>query len=167
MIMSMKERINQIKYTLDHRKAFLKVEKQLTGHNTLRGYLHDLDKVFLKLFLSNKTVHNIHRSCSRHHLKAHTHEDYVQMVIDWECARITKPDKPLNARDTLYKYYKNLSDKIEPVLDELGLWGTKYVTDTKSIKSINYDSVSTTVNNDNYIRIGNKVINKGDWVCYI
>lgn len=121
MIMSMKERINQIKYTLDHRKAFLKVEKQLTGRNTLRGYLHDLDKVFLKLFLSNKTVHNIHRSCSRHHLKAHTHEDYVQMVIDWECARITKPDKPLNARDTLYKYYKNLSDKIEPVLDELGL----------------------------------------------
>lgn len=115
-------KLDDILYTLDHRKAFLKVEKELLGHNTVRGYLHDLDKVVLKLFIDGKTVHKIHRYISRHHeRRAHTHSDYIQMVIDWECARITKPDKPLNARDTLYKYYNNLSDKIEPILDELGL----------------------------------------------
>lgn len=38
---------DRIKYTLEHRKAFRVVEKQLLGHNTIRGYLHDLDKVFL------------------------------------------------------------------------------------------------------------------------
>lgn len=115
-------KLDAIRYTLDHRKAFLKVEKDLLGHNTIRGYLHDLDKVFLKLFLDTKTVHKIHRKYSKHHtMKASTHSDYVQMVIDWECARITKPDKTLNARGTLKKYYNDLSDKIEPVLEELRL----------------------------------------------
>lgn len=41
-----------------------------------------------------------------------THSDYVQMAIDWECARITKPDKPLNARETLEKIH---------LLNEIGL----------------------------------------------
>ena len=43
------------------------------------------------------------------------------MIIDWECARYTKPDKPLNAKDTLYKFYPHLINKIEPILIELGL----------------------------------------------
>ena len=92
----LRSRINSIKYTLAHRKAFLKVEKSLIGKNTLRGYIHDLDKVFLKMLFDKKTVQKIHRNYSRHHnKKAHTKSDYIQMVIDWECARYTKPDKPL------------------------------------------------------------------------
>lgn len=84
--------IDRIKYTMKHRKAFQAVEKQLLGHNTIRGYLHDLDKVFLYMIMDYKRAHKIHRSHSRHHtLKARTHADYVQMVIDWECARLTKP----------------------------------------------------------------------------
>lgn len=115
-------RINSILYTLKHRKAFLKVEKMLLGHNTIRGHLHDLDKVILKLFLSKDAVKRIHRNYSRHHSKnAHTKQDYIQMVIDWECARYTKPDKPLNARETLYKYYSELKPKIIPILEELNL----------------------------------------------
>lgn len=43
------------------------------------------------------------------------------MVIDWECARYTKPDKPLNARETLAKFYPELTDKVLPVIEELGL----------------------------------------------
>lgn len=43
------------------------------------------------------------------------------MVIDWECARFTKPDKPLNARQTLDKYYPHLKDKVLPVIEELGI----------------------------------------------
>lgn len=112
----------KIRYTLSHRKAFRKVEKQLLGKNTVRGYLHDLDKIFLYLVLPCEEVRSIHRRYSRHHAsKAHTKSDYIQMIIDWECARYTKPDKPLNARDTLKKYYPWLKKEIEPILDELGL----------------------------------------------
>jgi hypothetical protein len=113
--------LNDIKYTLYHKKAFLEVEKELLGNNTLRGYLHDLDKVFLKLFLDSELVSRMHRNYSRHHKRAKTKEDFIQMVIDWECARYTKPDKPLNARETLYTYYMPLKEIIEPILKELGL----------------------------------------------
>ena len=112
----------KLRYTLLHRKAFRIVEKQLLGRNTFRSLFHDLDKVFLYPFFNYKTVHNFHNKHARHHeLKAHTHSDFVQMVIDWECARYTKPDKPLNARETLYKFYPHLENKILPILNELGL----------------------------------------------
>ena len=113
---------DRITYTLKHRKAFRQVEKQLLGHNTIRSLFHDLDKVILYNFFDYKAVHNFHRKHTRHHeLKAHTHNDYVQMVIDWECARFTKPDKPLNARETLDKYYPKLKEKVLPIIEELGL----------------------------------------------
>lgn len=122
MIIIISKRLNSIKYTLDHRKAFRKVEKELLGHNTVRSLFHDLDKVFLKIVFDTKRVHKIHRTYSRHHSnKAKTYNDFIQMVIDWECARYTKPDKPLNARDTLYKFYPELESKIIPILNELNL----------------------------------------------
>lgn len=43
------------------------------------------------------------------------------MAIDWECARLTKPDKPLNARETLEKIHPELKEKMLSVLMELGL----------------------------------------------
>ncbi len=112
-----------IKYTIIHKKAFLIIEKKLLGKNTIRGYLHDLDKIILYIFFDYKTVHNFHRKYSKHHsLKAKTKNDYIQMVIDWECARYTKPDKPLNAKETLYKFYPELEDKIMPILKEFNLY---------------------------------------------
>lgn len=112
----------KIAYTIKHRKAFRRVEKELLGYNTLRGILHDLDKVFLYMIFDYKSVHNWHRNHSRHHsVKAKTHSDFVQMVVDWECARYTKPDKPLNARDTFDKFYPELKDEVLPVIQELGL----------------------------------------------
>ena len=54
------------------------------------------------------------------------------MIIDWECARYTKPDKPLNAYDTLYKYYPQLEEKILPILKELKIDKSKF----KDIKEI-------------------------------
>lgn len=111
-----------IEYSKKHRKAFRKVEKQLLGHNTIRSLFHDLDKVILYRFFDYKKVHNWHRKHMKHHaLCAKSHSDIVQMVIDWECARYTKPDKPLNARETLDKYYPDLKDKVLPVIEELGL----------------------------------------------
>ncbi|HCL4455172.1 hypothetical protein EJM73_08845 [Clostridium botulinum] len=113
---------DKFKYTIKHRKAFRKVEKQLLGHNTIRGYLHDFDKLIMFVFLNQKTTHRIHRKISRHHsIRAKTRQDYIQMVIDWECARLTKPDKPLNAYDTLYKFYPKLENRILPILKEFKL----------------------------------------------
>ena len=43
------------------------------------------------------------------------------MVIDWECARETKPDKPLDARETLEKFYPELKPYILPILEEFDL----------------------------------------------
>lgn len=112
----------RIKYTLNHRKAFRKLEKKLLGYNTFRSLFHDLDKVILYVFCDYKAAHNLHRKYSHHHiLIAKTRNDYIHMVIDWECARYTKPDKPLNARETLYKFYPELESKVLPVLKEFSL----------------------------------------------
>ena len=112
----------RVRYSLNHRKAFRSVEKQLIGHNTFRSLFHDLDKVILYNFFDYKDVHNFHRNHMKHHsIKAKTHNDFIQMVIDWECARFTKPDKPLNARDTLYKFYPTLEGEILSILEELNL----------------------------------------------
>lgn len=115
-------RFDYMKYTIAHRKAFREVETALFGKVSLRGYLHDLDKVILYPFLGKELTNHVHRATARHHVKrARTTTDFKEMVVDWECARFTKPDKPLNAYDTLYKYYPQLEDKILPILKELGL----------------------------------------------
>lgn len=112
----------KIRYSLEHRKAFLALEKKLLGKNTIRGYLHDVDKIILYHFLPTEFVHTCHQWWSKHHeRRAKTHDDFVQMVIDWECARFTKPDKPLDAYDTLYKFYPHMEDKILPILKELNI----------------------------------------------
>lgn len=116
---------DHIKYTMKHKRAFLEMEKKLLGHNTVRGFFHDLDKIFMYLVTSKsqeKKVSKFHRKHSRHHpIRAKTKADYIQMIIDWECSRFTKLDKPLNARQTLCKFYPKMGRKILPLLDEFGL----------------------------------------------
>lgn len=113
-----------IPYTWAHKKAFVQVERSLTGKVRLRSYLHDSDKLVMyalsPLFMwSEQTVNKIHRELSSHHVENGT--DFLSMVIDWECARHTKPDKPLNARKTMQKYYPWMRKYIEPILKDLGL----------------------------------------------
>lgn len=118
------DNIGAIKYTKDHRKAFRKIEKEILGHNTWRSIVHDLDKVILYNIWPHNKVKNFHRSTARHHVENNikkTRNDYIEMIIDWECARYTKPDKPLNAYDTLYKWYPELENEILPILKEFKL----------------------------------------------
>lgn len=118
----MLERIGHIRYTIHHRRAFRDIERKFFGQVSLRGYLHDLDKVLLYPIFGVKLTNKIHRYFARHHVRrARTGVDYREMVIDWECARYTKPDKPLNAYDTLYHLYPQLESKILPILKELGI----------------------------------------------
>ncbi len=117
-------------YTWEHKKAFLKVEKRLLGRNSLRGYIHDLDKLlfwypFAWIFNKNSEwVQAKHCKHNRHHIENKSvkmRADYIEMIVDWECARFTKPDKPLNAYETLMKFYPQLQAQIIPLLKELRL----------------------------------------------
>lgn len=119
-----KENIGAIKYTKEHRKAFKEIEKELLGYNTWRSIVHDIDKVILYNIWSHKRVKEFHRRTARHHVEnkiKKNKNDYIEMIIDWECARYTKPDKPLNAYDTLYNLYPELEDIILPLLKEFNL----------------------------------------------
>jgi len=123
MLKHRKENINAIKYTKAHRKAFKKIEKELLGHNTFRSVIHDLDKVILYNLWPFEKVKKFHRKTARHHdnnIKKNQ-KDYIEMIIDWECARFTKPDKQLNAYDTLYKFYPKLKNEILPLLKKFNL----------------------------------------------
>lgn len=119
------QKINKFIYTFRHKIAFIVTEYNLTGKITLRGILHDSDKLLLYLIpgISLQFITNFHRKRSCHHFnnKQKTQKDYIQMIIDWECARMTKSDKPLNARDTLNTYFPQLKYEIEPLLKILNL----------------------------------------------
>lgn len=123
--MDIKGRLKKFKYTWEHKKAFLKIEKELTGKNTLAGYLHDVDKLIMIILtpLSLKKIHEIHRKYTKHHVnnRPKTKNNLIQMIIDWECARYTKPDKPLNAYETMKKFYPETEVYIYPILKELGI----------------------------------------------
>lgn len=110
-----------IDYTWKHKKAFLQKEKELLGKNTLDGYLHDLDKLIMHIFfIPEKYINIIHNRFANHHLRNGKIKNIENAVIDWECARYTKLDKPLNARETYEKYYKNVPG-VEEVLKKFNL----------------------------------------------
>ena len=118
--------LEHIKYTYKHRKIVIKLaEKYFKDNEELleKVKYHDLDKLFLYLFYEKKQVSKIHRDLTSHHENAleKTDLDYIEMVLDWESARYTKPDKPLNAYDTLINYYPNMSNEILPILKEMGI----------------------------------------------
>lgn len=89
-----------------------------------RFLFHDIEKPFMQMIFSHKFVSKVHRKLCRHHAEFifPMFRDYLGMVIDWECARWTKPDKPFNARHTLEIYYPELKEKIIPILKKLNLY---------------------------------------------
>lgn len=112
---------SRINYTLQHKKAYLETEKNLTGKNTLGGYLHDLDKLAMYIVgVPQEIAHKIHCKLSSHHENNGKIKNIEAAVIDWECARFTKEDKQLTARETYDKFYKNV-DGIEEKLKKFGL----------------------------------------------
>ena len=90
------------------------------------GYIkfpfHDLDKLFMFIFLGFievKRISKIHRKYAKHHLslnKKFTFDNILEAVIDWESARFTKPDKPLNAWNTCIQYYPEWKLYVEDIL---------------------------------------------------
>ena len=113
--------IDKLLYTFKHKKLLTYLAKKYDRKNKElleRLKTHDLDKLFMLLLFDKKDIEPVHRSLTTHHDNEleKTELDYIEMVLDWESARYTKPDKPLNAYDTLYKFYPHLVDKIMPIL---------------------------------------------------
>ena len=115
-----------IEYTYKHRKIVIYLAKKYFKKNKdllKKVELHDLDKLFMYLFYEKELASDIHRDMISHHQICITKSefDYMEKVLDWESARYTKPDKPLNAYDTLIKYYPDMEDNILPILKSIGI----------------------------------------------
>ena len=115
-----------IKYTFKHRRiVMLLAEKYFKDNSELleQVRVHDLDKMYMYLFYNKKDVSNMHRDKIVHHENdlEKSELDYMEMVLDWESARYTKPDKPLNAYDTLVNFYPGMTDVILPILEVMGI----------------------------------------------
>ena len=114
-----------IEYTYKHRKIVMYLANRYVKEGAVLKQIqdHDMDKLFMYLFYNKKDVSALHRQLSSHHENEieKNKADYIEMVLDWESARYTKPDKPLNAYDTLYKYYPEMEKEILPILKEFNI----------------------------------------------
>lgn len=109
MIKNIISSYSHIPYTLKHYFAFMKLQKKLIG--VYRYKFHDLDKILMYSFLpflGTKRIKKIHSRINKHHiLDKKNRLNYEEAVLDWECARFTKPDKPETAREQTMKRWKD------------------------------------------------------------
>lgn len=119
-----------LKYTYLHRKALYFTIQKLIRDDTLRKVLidrakyHDLDKALLYTLIEKKEASAYHRAHAKHHMEnsnTKSYVDYVEAILDYECAALTKPDKPLNAYDTILKFKVNNSDELLKITSLLGI----------------------------------------------
>lgn len=132
----LKKNIKYYERTRKHRIAFAAVCHVLNKRVSMRHRVatHDVDKLFMYRFLPVSVACWLHKLIARHHNRNTTNAyTLMEMLIDWECARLTKPEKPLNAYDTLYKYYEDMIDRMEPIMDLCGLapGGSHYIATEK------------------------------------
>lgn len=115
-----------IPYTWRHYIMVLKLQKKYIG--TIKYPFHDLDKLLMYIFLpflGTKTIKKIHRKNCKHHIsddKTIENLNFEEAIIDWESARYTKPDKQLNARETI-EYYKKNSKYYGELIKQLEKFG--------------------------------------------
>lgn len=115
------------KYTHLHRVALrylISTNEHLTDDERkellFRAETHDMDKMVLYMFWDKKDASAYHRSHASHHNRQNpTDLDVLESIFDFECAGLTKPDKPLNAYDTVMKLKPELAPKFMPVLERL------------------------------------------------
>lgn len=135
--MCLTNRIIEIKNIQKHRKEVQRIAKE----KGLSFPFHDFVKMINVFIFGDKIATKLHRKFSNHHahmryiritydegLKVYTkkqpYERFIknkeEAAIDWESARFTKPDKPLDAYDTWKKYYSDID--MEETLKKLGFW---------------------------------------------
>ena len=111
------------KYWFSHWCAFQMTALNL-GAWKPKYLLHDIEKPWMKLFMSYDKVKAWHRTHSRHHLSYKDKNgkplylkydvldklDYQAMLIDWECSRYTKAEAPKTALQELIDLSKREGD---------------------------------------------------------
>lgn len=133
----MKSRFAEIAYVRRHRKEVQRIAKE-------HGYsfpFHDFVKMIMIFLFGDIVATRIHRRLSHHHARpiwiyvrmgkyirkkifaGRDIKNKIEAAIDWESARFTKPDKPLDAYDTWKEYYSDID--MEPALKLLGFWRQK------------------------------------------
>ena len=132
------------KYTYRHRRAFEYCVRKYVNEPSLReemlkrAAVHDMDKMLMYLFMDQKAAQEMHTRTQPHHLEnslPRTYEDYVETVIDYECAPYTKPDKPLNAYDfTLFLMDRKVLDaetgnRLLSIMREFGIDNSETYTE--------------------------------------
>jgi hypothetical protein len=130
-------RIAEVKNIQKHRREVQRIAKE-------KGYsfpFHDFIKMINVFIFGDKIATKLHRKFSGHHAKMTRYfccmvkennwaypeykierdiKNKIEAAIDWESARFTKPEKPLDAYDTWKKYYSDID--MEETLKLLGLW---------------------------------------------
>ena len=139
VIKMLNENFEDLVYTYKHRKVVMFLANYYFDNDELIEQLkkHDMDKMYLLLFYEKKSINKFHSSMATHHDNEMSKNelDYIEMVLDWESARYTKEDKPLNAFDTMNKYYPHLKDKVLPIMEKIGI---AYSTLDKDPKVVDY-----------------------------
>ena len=133
-------------YTYRHRKAIEYLIHKLIKDDSLkaemlkRAKVHDMDKMCMYQFLEKDEASKNHRETASHHMGnsvPKTRYDYIEAILDYESAGYTKPDKPLNAFDTINKFKELniLSDEVytelSKILKEFGIDSSYSVTNDK------------------------------------
>lgn len=123
LITNIKKSYKHIPYTFKHWKMVLNLEKKYIGY--YKYPFHDLDKLFMYIFfpyLGTKVIQKIHTRFAKHHLRKYKkHMNFDEAILDWESARFTKPDKPLDAWDTYQKYFTEFSNELLPIFEKFNL----------------------------------------------
>lgn len=118
-----------IDYTMRHKRAILILDTYYNHPYGIAGYkrllYHDVDKLFMYgVIKDTKQAHNLHVGTSIHHCDNWIPGDNFgryETVLDYESARYTKPDKPLNAYATICKYHPYTMTELQPYLVNLGI----------------------------------------------
>lgn len=112
-----------IPYSIKHIREIYRLQKKYLGY--IKYPFHDWDKILMYLFLpwlGVKTIHKYHRTHRAHHPE-NGREKFLkhldEAVLDWESARFTKPDKPLNAWETCLRFYPQYKNEVSEMLDKL------------------------------------------------
>lgn len=141
----MMKNLEYCKYTYRHRRALEYLVNKLIKSEDEKNIMlkrikkHDMDKMLMYQFLDKKEASTLHRQHATHHIendKNRCYFDNLETILDYESAGYTKPDKPLNAYDTILKYKadkisSDLLDDLMKILKEFGMNKSYSVTEDK------------------------------------
>ena len=123
IITNIKKSYKHIPYSFKHYIMVMKLEKKYIGY--YKYPFHDLDKIFMYIFfpfLGTKVIQKIHTRFAKHHLRKYKkYMNFDEAILDWESARFTKPDKPMDAWETYQKLFTDFSDDLLPIFEKFNL----------------------------------------------